>query len=207
MLIIFGMWWFWIALAIFVGLIVCEATESAGWATLTVIVGVLGLQFLGDVNIYGWVVSNPLSLMKWCGLYFVAGTVWCTTKWWMYALDCREKYREKREDFFKRYELTDTIPHSLKEKWESCLDEPWNKYEYPPKISSHKARVIRWLAYWPPSVIWTLINDVVERIAKSIYNMISSFLQSISDRVFKGEKVAFDPPTKEDNDKSNFGRR
>ena len=54
------------------------------------------------------------------------------------------------------------------------------------KVSHYKERVITWMIWWPSSVIWTLLDDLVKNIFNHIYNGIHSTLQGISNRIFSG---------------------
>ena len=73
------------------------------------------------------------------------------------------------------------------------LGHSWSK-KYPPQISDHKGDYIRWLSYWPFSLLYTLTHDFIRRIARAFYNAISKYLQSISDWVFSHAKVDIPKP-------------
>lgn len=190
MLTLLAVWWFWITLVAVVALIICEATESPIAATITVVAGVLALQFIGGIDLWTYLKENPLNIIKMVGLYFGIGAGWCVTKWWLYALNRRDGYREQKRKFCKSYKLNDgIIPDDMKNAFRNSFHPHCLRDDYPPKVGKHKERIVRWIAYWPSSVIWTIINDFVQRIAKSIYNLISSTLQRISDKVFEKDLV------------------
>jgi hypothetical protein len=195
MFVFLTMWWFWISLAAVIALVVCEATESPVAAAFSIIVAILGLQFLADVNIFGYVVDHPLSVLQYVAGYFTLGAAWGIAKWWMFALKMRDMFREYKEEFYTKHNLAhrSTVSSSLKKDWETG----WNNYPYslndfPPKASKYKVRIVRWIAYWPPSVLWSIFNDLFEKIARAVYETIARSLQSISDRVFRGEEVKFE---------------
>jgi hypothetical protein len=56
----------------------------------------------------------------------------------------------------------------------------------PPQVREHKSDIMLWMTYWPFSCVWTLINDPIRKIFRTIYANIAKSLQSISDRMFKG---------------------
>ena len=60
-----------------------------------------------------------------------------------------------------------------------------------PQARKHKYDIMRWLGYWPFSMIWTLVSDFVKRVARAIYNMIHGILQSISNKIFADVKQDF----------------
>lgn len=56
-----------------------------------------------------------------------------------------------------------------------------------PLPENFKARIIAWIAYWPPSLFWTILNDPLRRLGKQIYRSISNTLKKISDKAWKDE--------------------
>ena len=58
-------------------------------------------------------------------------------------------------------------------------------YDIVPKAHDHKGDILMWMTYWPFSSLWTLINDPIRKIFRTIYTNIASSLQAISDRMFK----------------------
>jgi len=54
-----------------------------------------------------------------------------------------------------------------------------------PLVRNHKGRIIAWMSYWPWSLFWTILNDPIRRLFRRIYYKIKSFLQGISEKVFK----------------------
>jgi hypothetical protein len=53
-----------------------------------------------------------------------------------------------------------------------------------PQAKNEKARITRWMSFWPMSALWTLINDPIRRAFEEIYHLISKALQEISDAAF-----------------------
>jgi hypothetical protein len=56
-----------------------------------------------------------------------------------------------------------------------------------PVPEQHKARIIAWIAYWPPSLCWTLLNDPFRHISRIVYDGVADWLQHVSDEVWKNE--------------------
>jgi len=56
-----------------------------------------------------------------------------------------------------------------------------------PDPGKFKARIISWIVYWPPSLIWTLLNDPLRRIGRRLYDLVASLLKSISDSAWQDE--------------------
>jgi hypothetical protein len=55
-----------------------------------------------------------------------------------------------------------------------------------PRASDYKSSILLWMALWPLSVIWTVIDDLIKEIFENIYQYISGWLQRISDSAFSG---------------------
>lgn len=55
-----------------------------------------------------------------------------------------------------------------------------------PLASKHKSSITQWIAFWPVSLTWTLINDPVRKVANYIFNKIKGTFQRISDAMFAG---------------------
>jgi len=55
-----------------------------------------------------------------------------------------------------------------------------------PLASKHKSSITQWIAFWPVSFIWTMINDPVRKIANWIFTHIKSTFQRMSDAMFAG---------------------
>lgn len=54
-----------------------------------------------------------------------------------------------------------------------------------PKVSNNKEAIILWIMYWPMSMIWFVISDLMRDLAEAAYNSVATMFQSISDRMFK----------------------
>lgn len=190
-------WWFWITVILFIDLIVCEATDSHIIGAVSIVVAALMYQFVADVNLVGYVASHPLHVVGFILGYFVVGAVWSVVKWALHVLDCRDKYRELKAKYEELpADCRDVEGPRHNDQYKS-LDHYiknnlyYSKYQYsfppPPKVSKHKKLVVKWIAYWPFSMIWSLIDDFVRRAAKAIYNFLSGFMQKISDKIFAGD--------------------
>jgi hypothetical protein len=55
-----------------------------------------------------------------------------------------------------------------------------------PQVRLHKGDIMLWMTYWPFSGLWTLINDPIRKVFRTIYTHIAKSLQAISDRMSKG---------------------
>lgn len=184
MFFFFATWWFWIALLGLVILFWSASFEGTTIATIGFILTLVLLQFLGDVPIWEWIKNHPMQLGLGLLAYFPIGACWSVFKWYLYLIEARDEIRSQREDtVYISYQ-----PQSNQNlKRVRRTDEEWKEYvkERRPNISKEKERVLFWIMYWPVSVIWILLNDVIEKIVKSIFNTISGFLGRLTDKVWK----------------------
>jgi hypothetical protein len=72
------------------------------------------------------------------------------------------------------------------EIWMSALSSVGLRDNPKPMVRDNKTRCISWMAYWPASMAWTLVDDPVRRAFVALYDSIGGSLQHISDRRFAG---------------------
>lgn len=53
-----------------------------------------------------------------------------------------------------------------------------------PVATRHKASICKWIAFWPVSFIWTMINDPVRKAVNYIFNQIKAVFGTMSTRMF-----------------------
>ena len=76
------------------------------------------------------------------------------------------------------------MPDSLKEQWRLSAPEK-------PSASDSKQDIMRWMSFWPFSMVWTLINDPVKKAFRAIYRGLQKSLQRIADRAWAGTENDF----------------
>ena len=204
-----GTFWFWALIALeIVLLFVFVEWENGVSATISLVVFGALLQFFGNVDIIGYVMGNPFQLIVIVAAYFVFGAVWGICKWWIFCRDRLEEYKELKSEFLRSKGLPEnekTIPIEHRVEWKKKLDDA-KRYANSrnlgeaPLVRSHKAQILRWMSFWPISMIWGLINDFVRRVCKAIYNRISKFLQRVSDNIFSGVQDDLDLPEEDENE-------
>ena len=201
---IVGSLWFWVLIAaeILVVLILLE-WDRGTVATLTFVATLLLLQFLGDVNIFGYVVENPTTVIVGAVAYFALGTGWAIARWWFYVREQRAWYDELRSAFlrFHHLEADSAMPEELQQQWQNCVGlakRGHRQLSVRPLAARHKSDILRWMSYWPWSCFWTVLKDPVRETFLAIYQQIAEYLQQISDRAFKGVEADL-PPQQEAN--------
>ena len=190
-LFIVGTMPFWLLLlAEVVLLFIFVAYENGIGATLSLIVFGAILQFCGGVDIAGFVVQHPFQLAGVIIAYFVVGTVWGVVKWWLFVNDKLQAYEDMKIEWLriKGHEGTNVVPEDLKSQWKEYIDDhhfPHRKtVAKAPLAREHKNRILNWMGFWVPSMLYSLFNDFIRRVFQSIYYRIAKELQKISDRIF-----------------------
>jgi hypothetical protein len=150
-LLIVGSWLFWVFLAVFS--IVAIATIDKKESGLLVFTTFLFLVCFGRD------IANNISLSElaaWLGGYIVIGMGWTVFKWWLHVARIRREISSldfSRIDNWKFSELKDSV-----------------------NPSSNKAKITKWGVYWPWSVLWSSIHDVVE----AVYNTLLGTYERIA---------------------------
>lgn len=184
-LLVFGGFWFWILAAgeVFC-LFVCIAKDRGTPATISVIVFATLMALFGGPNVFRFARDHPVSFSLWVGGYIVAGTIWAIVKWWFFVRKVRRKYDDAKSKFLKGKGFNVmVIPPELREDWRRTIGFGFGA---PPQAREHKGDILFWMTFWPFSLTWTLVDDVITRIFEEIYEALHSFLQSISNRAFRG---------------------
>lgn len=194
-LFVTGTWGFWALVMLETALLIVLIEWGKGrWATLSFVVTLLALHFLGDWNVPGYLREHPLILLGGAAGYFGLGTLWGVVKWWLYVRDQRAQYDELRADFCHEFKVEGAIPERLQSRWQERLQTAarrGRRIEIRPKARQHKGRILTWMSYWPWSLAWTALNDPIHKAFRTIYYHMHDYLQEISDNAFRGVERDF----------------
>lgn len=194
MIFIFGTFWFWVLMAALTIELFCFMEyEVKFWGGISILAALLLLEFFGDIKIFSYVTLHPWLTLLYIFAYFFGGAVWAGVKWNFYTSDVSKRLVEAKASFLRSKRIADgRIPTNLTQEWHSSHALKQARCcGYCPGTSehrNHKSAILRWIGYWPWSVAWFLISDLVKRIAKEIYRLIETTLQKISDYHFKDIK-------------------
>ncbi len=166
--------------------------EFFGWATLALIAAVVGVQFLHVYDILSYVAANVLTSTLYAAGYIVVGVAWSFVKWFSYLRKFRDHFRELKQKFLERKSLTGPdIDEPFLSEFKDSLR---HQYEYrdvqsgqKPTAAENKARITAWMAFWPCSMLSTLLNDPIRRLFKFLFNLLKSTFQKLSDYVFRND--------------------
>ena len=215
LLIVGGVWWCVITLAIGITLIALVENEMPWFSLGSIILYFAAIHFLGDANVLGWMVHHGLSTITMILSYLVFGAVWSYSKWRYFFLpgmleavkEANEEYRNAKVPSqvirdraqsrgFGVREEPEMVPASsqmtLQEWWSTRYQGKYYEQSIPPKVRANKKRLITWMAYWPWSAFWTLLHDYILQIWEKIYARLVKFYEAAVKTVFPDGM--FNPP-------------
>src|SRR3989344_55616 len=150
-LLVFGGFWFWAAVVVESLFLIFwvssdnEESSSGLWARVSVIIAVLLFQFLGGPSLLRMVAENPWPTLFSVGGYFFIGTIWGVIKWYLYVLQKKEEYEEEKAAY---------TPDGRGRTWEEYIRNKMPKgTTIVPQAAKHKARILRWMTFWPWSAV------------------------------------------------------
>jgi hypothetical protein len=63
----------------------------------------------------------------------------------------------------------------------------------PPQVQHYRRKILAWMGYWPLSLLWSMLGDVLTRAWKFILRRLTGIMQSMSNRMFpEGAKALQD---------------
>ena len=194
---------FWVlTVALVLLLTVCMEWEQGAIGGGLLLLYLATLQWRGHLDIIGYVDQNRIESL-YIGLAILAlGCAVAFGKWLIFCRARRALYDEKKVAWLERVGVKDTtiIPDSLKGRWSKYVNE--EHIEVKTKARNHKARIIRWIVFWPVVLIWSFIDDLVKESGALVYRTLANLFQRVSDFVWSGVdddfKVAEPPPKPND---------
>ncbi len=203
-LFVFGSLWFW---ALFVPASVLLIWALEGGKSLAAgflfVVTTSAVLFLGNNEWSAWIMAHPLALLGWAVGYLGIGAVYGVVKWWRFVVFRAKAYRREQTRWLRiergrvRGDLrvmieaaleTGRLSPQLQREWRDYLSQEFRLRTriLQPLAPGHKEQIVCWVAYWPWSGFWTLMNDPIRRLFDRIYDSVAGFLGEISDQVYKG---------------------
>jgi hypothetical protein len=177
----FGFWALLVASFLLV-LIMTEVGDSPFWAAFTIFGTLLALDLFGNAELWSWIASNPLVLAGGAVGYVAFGIAWSMFKWFKFARKRLVVYQNQRSKFMKNHGLgeNDEMPANLYLSWSDYLTGAIAL----PDPRKEKRRIVAWMSYWPWSVIYFVLADLVREIFQFVYNRTSVIFQRITKYVY-----------------------
>lgn len=159
-------------LAIFVLLVIIAGisfseTHSFFGGTVTLIMTILGAEYIFGYNVIDSIVANPFIILFIILLYVVAGSAY--TAFWKWPNYIQSKSNDIEEDF-RKWSQRDP-----KKTFDSFLES--SNYSY--KASNNKERLSVWVMMWPFSVFWELSHKPAFWLWTNVYNTLGNLFESV----------------------------
>ena len=151
----------------------------------TLIVAVAAAYWLGYWSL-DFVTAHHVAFLWLLAFYIPIGVIVATIKWWFYATGVAEKVEKYLSDQARSLKGQPDFDHAMRR----VRDNLSNRFEefHPeggPMVSNHKADLTRWMAWWPFTIIGSLLDDILRRFFTAIYNAMSNMWQGIANRSFR----------------------
>lgn len=177
--------WFWIMTTIGVILLFALIENEFGFGALMVLLVFAFLCHIGGVfNVVVYLFADPVKSLITIAGYFAFGTAWTIFKFKLYTRKLRIRINEDLKTGRSSIHTWDTnwLEHSKEEML----------------VKSNKANLMRWAGWWPVSIVWTLLRDLLYDIWEWIItDILGKLLQRISaDELAKIEDGPSKPDTK-----------
>ncbi len=203
-LFIFGGFFFWSLILVEVVFLGAAIWNEKGWpASISLVVLAFLLMLFGDFNVFMFVWENIGVLWEYVVGYAVIGASWAVFKWFLFNSDVKSTLKGAKETFMESNKIEGgKIPDENMEAWQRHLENvSWPRghlrdkqytssittlADIRPKIRHYKADAIYWISYWPISVLWAVLHDAIERIARWTYDAVKGIFEAVSRMVWKG---------------------
>lgn len=153
----------------------CVENDTGFGATMVLFAAAALLEFFTSFQPYTLIYHNPISAVGLFGLYLVGGVAWSGVKWLSFVYKIRDRYNAKIA-YYQDLGFTDPEHHA---KGATSF-----RFKVPLDVSEHKARIIRWMSYWPASMAWTILDDPLRRAFNWLNDRFGKFFQRVSDKAF-----------------------
>lgn len=123
-----------------------------------------------------------MQIAEFFGAYYVIGVLWGFVKWYLFVLDQREVYDTEKVAWLATRRVKDTsrVPDHLRNEWRNYVRVRKPPMAERPLARTNKQRIVRWISFWPVSLLWTIVDDFVKRIAEALYRMIAGWYQHVA---------------------------
>jgi hypothetical protein len=139
------------------------------------------VHFFGNAAWATLALANPGTVAIYIGIYFGVGILWSLFKWVFFVRGKSLEYSEAKKRFLTRKNVEDltVVPEELRQNWKETVDSHLLEQ---PTAARNKRKIISWMAYWPFSIVWTIIRDPWEY----IYDALASLFNAISKSIYRG---------------------
>lgn len=154
---------------------------EAYWLTAVALIGAFSFSNLTFGGTWAFIVANS-GIVVGCGLLFlIIGVLWSFFKWYRFVKEAARKARERLQWEIDQYQsgCGYTYPVNTEEGRQQFLNnaKPW--------VSRYKARIAGWIVFWPLSMLWTVLTELLRDVFERIVEFFRGYYQRIVDKAFQ----------------------
>lgn len=200
-LIMFGLFWWFYLVALF-GIIIFFIEEKSGFgATMATVLGLTGLEILGNTPVWDTIIYRPYYLIPFAIGYVLCGVVWSLIKWRLFIGKKHSQYVKQKEAFCKNNDILISEPFTQEQKASfnqylssnaGYLTDKNGIAIVRPYASNNKSLITMWMLWWIPSLFWTITHDLIIGFwenTKALFNYIresiSGYMEAMSIKRFR----------------------
>jgi len=204
---------FWLLFLVVSSCIIWAIEENRWyWAGFSVLAFLAACVFLGDTGLVKTLIERPYMIVPYAGGFIGLGITWGFIKWFVFLHKRRRKYEDAKLAWLREEGLLDAkeIPEELKKKWTLYLlnSDEWSRPKKPfvpvhrwdaklskdindrvltvrPRAWENKTKIITWMAFWPWSLFWYLLGDLLYDLWNRIYAWLGDLFEQMSKHVFR----------------------
>lgn len=157
-----GIWFWGLVIIEFLLLMWFIAADMEVASIASIIIFLFLLEWLADIPIWLWIKNNPKNLIIGLIIYIVAGTLWSIIKYYFQLSKTRRFIKEQKENWIKNDKKYDGEVISL-EDYVIIKAKYDSKVRQDIKFDTSLRKLVFWAMLWPPSMIWTLLDEPIRR--------------------------------------------
>ncbi len=169
-----GAWFAIFMLAFIVIGIIANEMDSFWMGAATLLIGLVGMQFLFAVPVWASIFANPLMLLLYAAVYVAIGSIY--TGMWSWP-----NYIREHEDRIKM-SYGEYRNRNKRDGIEVTFDDFLDSGSYDYKASNHKDRLAAWVLMWPFGLLWDLMHRPARWIWNTVYSGLGRVFEDVSKR-------------------------
>ena len=196
---VFGtVWFFIIGAVLFSWLVFLTEKESHFFASVIVLAFIWLTTSANGFSI----VDNPLTALKWLGIYFAAGTAWSFVKWFQFLFKKRDELKTLKDRYVGKFgvaldangklppqDMDDFIKFLNDQRYTTA--ENYGSIKTPqdivPSVAGRISDLTRWIVWWPFSLTWAICNDLFRKLGRAIVRVCEGAYAKLANSVFSSE--------------------
>lgn len=200
-----------------IGIFLSLETESdeLGWygGLRAALVFAAGLVLLAicDQRPFIWIWFNPSSVLYFVFVYLGCAVIWGVVKWFLFVTNKKHEFEDFKLSWLRVKGVEGkSVPSELEKEWYEYVSNSckWGKNteEYivddttggvrqgrapkdRPFAWDYKSKITGWMAFWPWSVLWTLLSDLTYRVFRRLQRFTADLMDAISHWVWSDVKI------------------